>query len=73
MLDPLLETLETTLTRYRQARTANVEEFNLMLHYSQAFEFNAPVETQEFGFEQAMQCAREFINDDLGGFDRIFL
>jgi hypothetical protein len=44
-----------------------------MLHYSQAFEFNAPVETQEFGFEQAMECAREFINDDPGGFDRIVL
>jgi hypothetical protein len=73
MLDPLLETLETALTRYRRARPANVEEFNLMLHYSQAFEFNAPVETQEFGFEQAMECAREFINDDPGGFDRIVL
>jgi hypothetical protein len=52
MLDPLLETIEQTITRYRRGRPANVEEFNLMLHYTHAFEFNAPEETDEFGFEQ---------------------
>jgi hypothetical protein len=44
-----------------------------MLHYSQAFAYNAPVETQNFSFEDAMESARAFIGDDPGGFDRILL
>jgi hypothetical protein len=44
-----------------------------MLHYSQAFEYNAPVETPNFSFEDAMDRARVFISDDPGGFDRILL
>lgn len=73
LLDPLFETIEASVTRYRRGRPANLAEFNLLLHYSQAFAYNAPVETQHFSFEDAMDRARVFIGDDPGGFDHIFL
>jgi len=73
LLDPLLRTIDDAITKYRRGRPAGLAEFNLMLHYSQAFAYNAPVETQNFSFDDAMDRARAFIGGDPGSFDHIFL
>ncbi|MEO6390951.1 MAG: hypothetical protein ABIP75_03810, partial [Pyrinomonadaceae bacterium] len=72
MLDPLLGTLHKAIEKYRRGRP-QLYEFNLIVHYSLAWEMNPAAETQNFTFADAAKLAQQLIGDDPGSFDRIFL
>jgi len=55
------------------ARPGGLDEFDLLVHYDLAWAYNSPVETLTFKFADAARAGGEFIGDDPGVFDRIFL
>ena len=73
MLAPLRKVLQETINRYQRGRPGGLDEFNLIVHYDQAFEYNVPVETAQFNFDDAAQKGREYIGEDAKAFDRVFL
>ncbi|MEX2260637.1 MAG: hypothetical protein WD696_01730 [Bryobacteraceae bacterium] len=72
MTDALLARLQDKIQKYA-ARPVGVDEFHLLLHYDQAWAYNSPVETPWFNFADAARLGTDFIGDDPGAFDRIFL
>jgi hypothetical protein len=71
MINVLLETIAESIQRYRGTRLGY--EFNLLIHLSQAHLYNTPVETLNFSYDDAAQLASEFIGDDTGSFNNIYL
>jgi hypothetical protein len=55
------------------ARPGGLDEFDLLVHYDLAWADNSPVETLTFKFADAARAGVDFIGDDPGVFDRIFL
>ena len=55
------------------ARPGSLDEFDLLVHYDLAWAYNSPVETLTFKFADAARAGADFIGDDPGAFDRIFL
>jgi hypothetical protein len=72
MVDALLKRLGDKIQKYA-ARPVNLNEFDLLVHYDLAWAYNSPVETPWFRFADAARAAADFIGDDPGVFDRIFL
>lgn len=72
MVAALLARLEDKIQKYA-ARPVGVNEFHLLVHYEQAWAYNSPVETPWFKFVDAARAGADFIGDDPGAFDRIFL
>jgi hypothetical protein len=54
-------------------RPGGLNEFDLLVHYDLAWAYNSPVETLTFKFADAARAGADFIGDDPGAFDRIFL
>jgi hypothetical protein len=54
-------------------RPPGLSEFHLLVHYDLAWAYNTPVETLDFKFADAARAGTDFIGDDPGAFDRIFL
>lgn len=71
MVNALLETIAESVEYYRGTRLGY--EFDLLIHLSQAYQYNTPVETLNFGYDDAAQLASEFIGDDTGSFNNIYL
>jgi hypothetical protein len=55
------------------ARPGELHEFHSLVHYDLAWAYNSSVETLTFKFADAAQAGADFIGDDPGVFDRIFL
>lgn len=55
------------------ARPGGLDEFDLVVHYDLAWAYNSSVETLTFKFADAARAGAEFIGDDPGAFDRVFL
>jgi hypothetical protein len=55
------------------SRPGGLDEFDLLVHYDLAWAYNSPVETLTFKFADAARAGADFIGDDPGAFDRIFL
>lgn len=74
--DSMLAALQTRLAGKIQkyaARPTGLDEFDLLVHYDLAWAYNTPVETLTFKFADAARAGAEFIGDDPGAFDQIFL
>jgi hypothetical protein len=74
--DSMVATLKTRLADKIQkyaGRPGRLDEFDLLVHYDLAWAYNSPVETLTFKFADAARAGAEFIGDDSGAFDRIFL
>ena len=74
--DSMVAALKTRLADKIQkyaARPSGLDEFDLLVHYDLAWAYNSPVETLTFKFGDAACAGAEFIGDDSGAFDRIFL
>jgi hypothetical protein len=71
MVNALLETIAESVEYYRGTRLGY--EFDLLIHLSQAYQYNTPVETLKFSYDDAAQLASEFIGDDTGSFNNIYL
>lgn len=72
MVAALLARLEDKIQKYA-ARPVGVNEFHLVVHYDQAWVYNSPVETPLLTFVDAARAGADFIGDDPGAFDCIFL
>lgn len=72
MVDALLKRLEGKIQKYA-ALPAGLDEFHLLVHYDLAWAYNSPVETPWFKFADAAGAGADFVADDPGAFDRIFL
>jgi hypothetical protein len=72
MVEALLKRLEGKIQKYA-ARPAGLNEFDLLVHYDLAWAYNSPVETPWFKFVDAARAGADFVGDDPGAFDRIFL
>ena len=72
MVDALLKRIEDKIQKYA-ARPAHLNGFDLLVHYDLAWAYNSPVETPWFRFADAARVGADFIGDDPGAFDRIFL
>ena len=68
----MLKRLEGKIQKYA-ARPAGLNEFDLLVHYDLAWAYNSPVETPWFKFVDAARAGADFVGDDPGAFDRIFL
>jgi len=72
MLQPLYGLLSDKIGHYSDSGTG-FDEVYLVIHYNSALIYNSPVETKHFKFEDAVDAAREFVGDDTGPFDNIYL
>jgi hypothetical protein len=50
-----------------------MDGFCLLIHYNQALLYNTPLETLAFKYDDAARVASEFIGDDPGAFQKVFL
>ena len=74
MVDALLRIITKKIEKYEAKPPAiPLDAFCLLIHYDQAWEWNSPVETPDFKFEDAAATAADFVGDDPGSFDKIFL
>ena len=72
MVAALQDRLADKIQKY-VARPDGLDEFDLLVHYDLAWVYNSPVETLTFKFADAARAGTDFIGDDPGAFDRIFL
>jgi hypothetical protein len=72
MVAALQDRLSDKIQKYA-ARPGGLDEFDLLVHYDLAWAYNSPVETLTFKFADAARAGADFIGDDPGAFDRIFL
>jgi hypothetical protein len=72
MVEALKERIADKVGRYGQ-RPGDLEEFDLLVHYDLAWEYNTPVETPAFSYADAASEAADFIDGDPGVFDKIFV
>lgn len=75
MLIALFELLAETVHKYdpNLCSNAGLDEFNLVVHYNQAYIYNSPAETLNFKFADAAEHGSNFLNNDAGPFQRVFL
>jgi hypothetical protein len=72
MLQPLLEVLAEKLDHYGGVGTG-FDRLCLVIYYNQALLYNSPPETAFFRFEDAVEVSRNFLRDDSGPFNDVFL
>lgn len=73
-VDALLTILAKKVARYASKPSQiQMDAFYLLIHFNQGLLYNTPVETPFFKYEDAARVASEFISDDPGVFDKIFL
>jgi hypothetical protein len=72
MVAALVARLGDKIQKYA-ARPGGLHEFHLLVHYDLAWAYNSPVETLTFKFAAAARAGADFVGDDPGVFDRIFL
>jgi hypothetical protein len=72
MVEALLARLSGKIQKHA-ARPVGLNEFHLLVHYDLAWAYNSPVEALNFKFADAACAGADFVADDPGAFDRIFL
>ena len=71
MMQLLLELLSEKKNHYGIA--SGFDHLSLVIHYSSALLYNSPVKTPRFTFENAVEAARQFLDDDAEPFQSIYL
>lgn len=74
--EPMLAALQARLADKIQkyaTRPSGLNEFDLLVHYDLAWAYNSPVETLTFKYSDAARLGAEYVRDDPGAFDQIFL
>ena len=70
----LLDIIQKKFVKYQQTPPkVQMDGFCLLVHYNQGVLYNTPVETSAFTYDDAAREASEFIGDDPGPFQKIFL
>ena len=72
MVDALAEVVQAKIREY-VARPPGMDEFHLLVHYDQAWEYNSPVLGIDFGYAEAVQVVASRIGTRVGVFDRILV
>ena len=73
-VESLLNIIAKKIAKYiAKPPQVHMDAFCLLIHYNQAVLHNTPAETLFFKYEDAARIASEFIADDAGAFQKIFL
>jgi hypothetical protein len=72
MVNALCDRVEAKTAKYA-AKPNGIQQFQLLVHYDKAFQYNTPVEGVNFSYGEAVAAAADRIGNAVGVFDKIFV